>query len=241
VTDTPRHIDPRESGEEDDLVAAEYVLGMLSPDARRVAEARVRADPVFAARVAEWQEYFAGSDAEDPPSPSLSPSPSRGPDPQPAIKPRRFGTPERAQKRVSARMIAILSVVVAVALVVTLVVFASWQSSGLRPPPAHYAATLEQRGVKLVFTADWSPQTRELQVTRTAGPSAGPGHDYELWLIDKSGAPVSLGLLRGHLHRAAVPMLPPGAVLAVSLEPSGGARSGQPIGPVLVKGVVARL
>ncbi|GHE04262.1 hypothetical protein U879_00320 [Defluviimonas sp. 20V17] len=203
--------------------AREGAMAWLTAIARDCAAERRRTKPAAPGRAAK------------DPRPAADPLPA--PDLLPGIEVRLFGNRAPGRRRYLLRAIFVLTAALALALAV--VVF--WQAGGQRPTAPRSAATLEQRGVKLAFSAEWSPATRELQVTRTLGPPAGPGHDYELWLIDRSGAPVSLGLLRGHLYRAAVPALPPGAELAVSLEPMGGSRTGQPTGPVLVKGVVARL
>lgn len=231
MTSAPGYIGPGRGGDEDDLLAAEYVLGTLPHADRLAAEARASKDAGFAAIITKWEHHFAALNDEVAPLPA--------PDLLPRIEARLFGKPARREARDLLRLVWLLAGGSVAAIVLIGVVV--WQGAGQRPPPQQYAATLEQQGQKLVFSADWNPDTRELQVTRTAGPDAGPGHDYELWLIGKSGVPISLGLLRGHDHHASVPSLAPGAVLAVSLEPSGGSRSGQPTGPVLVKGVVARL
>ena len=43
----------------DDIVAAEYVLGVLPADERQAASRRIEAEPVFARLVERWEEYFA--------------------------------------------------------------------------------------------------------------------------------------------------------------------------------------
>jgi anti-sigma-K factor RskA len=43
----------------DDLLAAEYVLGVLEAGSRLAAEARTASDPAFADRVSAWQRRFA--------------------------------------------------------------------------------------------------------------------------------------------------------------------------------------
>ncbi|MEO6264286.1 MAG: anti-sigma factor, partial [Luteimonas sp.] len=45
-------------GQDSDLMAAEYVLGLLDAVARREAQARLERDPVFAAKVARWESHF---------------------------------------------------------------------------------------------------------------------------------------------------------------------------------------
>lgn len=235
MNDTPEHIGPGEGGPDggdpDDLFAAEFVLGTLPLDERLLAERRIATEAAFAARVREWEGHFDNLNVEYVPVPV--------PDLLPRIERRLFGTPGHQQGRHFIRMIAILTGAVAAAFALFFLVLG--ETGGLRPPPTHFAATLEAQGQNLTFAASWSEATGELQVTRTSGPAAGPEHDYELWLIGSDGVPKSLGLLRGHESRAAVPGLAPGVVLAVSYEPSGGSTTGKPTGPVLVKGVVARL
>ena len=48
----------------DDLLAAEYVLGVLDVSARRAAEARVADDRAFARMVADWQNRLSPLDDE---------------------------------------------------------------------------------------------------------------------------------------------------------------------------------
>ena len=45
--------------DDDDLLAGEYVLGVLDADARAAATRRLEGDPEFAARVARWDAHFA--------------------------------------------------------------------------------------------------------------------------------------------------------------------------------------
>ena len=45
--------------DDDDLLAGEFVLGVLDADARREAQRRIGADRDFAARVARWDAHFA--------------------------------------------------------------------------------------------------------------------------------------------------------------------------------------
>ena len=44
--------------DDDDLLAGEYVLGVLDADARREAQHRIGADRDFAARVARWDAHL---------------------------------------------------------------------------------------------------------------------------------------------------------------------------------------
>jgi anti-sigma-K factor RskA len=68
-----------------------------------------------------------------------------------------------------------------------------------------------------------------------------PGKAYELWAVPPGAKPVSLGLVDRTTRRqlGAVPgtaWSDPGLLIAVSVEPEGGSPTGQPTGPVVLKG-----
>ena len=232
MTKTPIHMTPDGGGpDDDDLIAAEYVLGTLPHDERIAAEARIAREAGFAARVEAWEARFSPL--------NLGYEPEHAPDLLPAIEARIFGTPAKVQQRNLARLAWVLMGGALAALALIMLVMS--QTDGFNPPADRYAATLEADGLPLVFAAAWSAESKELQVTRTLGLAAQAGRDYELWLIGGDGVPISLGLLRGHETRVDLPTLRPGIVLAVSLEPAGGSPSGKPTGPVLVSGPVTKL
>jgi anti-sigma-K factor RskA len=70
-------------------------------------------------------------------------------------------------------------------------------------------------------------------------PEVHADKDYELWILDGSGVPASMGLLPQSgdgslsLDSKAVAALQTGNTLAVSLEPLGGSPEAAPTGPVL--------
>jgi anti-sigma-K factor RskA len=97
-------------------------------------------------------------------------------------------------------------------------------------------ASLAADAEELAFSASYTDGT--LTLARLSGSNAEAGRDYELWLIVGDGAPVSLGLIEDATTTRALDRLEPGAVLAVSLEPTGGSTTGAPTGPVLVTGVI---
>ena len=73
------------------------------------------------------------------------------------------------------------------------------------------------------------------------------GREPELWLIPEGQAPKSLGIVSiDRSHTVAVPEalradLAKGAILAITLEPKGGAPQGIPTGPIVAKGDVVTL
>lgn len=207
---------------DDEALAAEYALGVLGLPERLAAEARIKADPVFAARVQAWETDLGALNAayaEVPPPAGLLAR----------IEARLFPRPARSRQT---SVLRVLGGAVAAGLIGAVVLI------GLPPPDATapaLTASLTAEGQPLAFEASYAAGT--LRVARTAGEAPDPGRSYELWLI-AGGAPVSLGLIEGTAVELAVADLAPGAVLAVSLEPAGGSTTGAPTGPVLVSGTV---
>jgi anti-sigma-K factor RskA len=208
--------------DETEALAAEYVLGVLALEDRLAAEARIKSDAAFAAQVARWETHFeALNDGyESAPAPDLMPQ----------IEARIFGKQE-VLKRSWRRFIAGAGVAAALAVAVLVVL----PPSGGDGPTL--TASLAAEAQDLAFSAKYSDGT--LTLARLSGSEAETGKDYELWLIVGDTAPVSLGLIKDATTSRALASLEPGAVLAVSLEPTGGSTTGAPTGPVLVTGVIA--
>jgi anti-sigma-K factor RskA len=203
--------------EEADLLAAEYALGALEAAERAAAEARLAADPAFAAAVAAWAARLAPLDAAY--------RAVEAPDLLPAIERRLFaGAPVRRGRDRLAGAIAGLAVVAGLAVAAVLL-------GPAEPPPR--TATLSGE-TAIAFAAAFDG--RMLTLRRIAGGAAGAGHDHQLWLIAGGAAPVSLGLFRGLTLARPLAAIPPGALLAVSLEPAGGSPTGAPTGPLLATG-----
>lgn len=197
--------------EEADALAAEYVLGVLSLQDRLLAEARIRSDKDFAAKVAQWETHF------DALNDGYASAPA--PDLMPQIEARLFGQ-QAAPKRNWWGFITGAGVAAALAVAVILTL-----------PPAGtdgpvLTAALSAEAQELAFTATYSDG--ELTLARVSGTDAQAGRDYELWLIVGDAAPVSLGVIEGARTTRLLKDLAPGAVLAVSLEAKGGSTSGAP-------------
>ena len=215
--------------EEDDAAAAEYVLGVQDAADRAGVERRIRSDAAFARRITDWEYRLGGLNggfAEVPAPDLLS-----------AIEARLFGRADVPRRAWLPRWLLGAGLAGALALVALLIL----------PPPAPptpeapVVATLAAEGQALVYAARYDADKGELIVTRTGGEAAEATKVHELWLIAGGAAPLSLGLIDATGLRRALPALPPGAVLAISLEPAGGAPDGVPTGPVLVTGTVAAL
>lgn len=202
--------------DDDDLLAAEYVLGLLDADDWRAADQKAATDGAFAVRVQAWEMRLEPLNADFPDLPA--------PDLMPRIEARLFPQPAPQRRRNRWRWLGAGSLVGALA--VALVVL----SPVLRAPQApKLMADLVAEDRALVLAASFDGTQLDV---RADGPTAGAGQDYELWIIGADGVPASLGLIRdGALAREAT--LEPGQVLAVSLEPTGGSTTGAPTGPVL--------
>lgn len=211
--------------EEDDLLAAEYVLGVLDLAERGPAEARLRRDPEFARRVTEWENRLAGLNEEFAPAPA--------PDLLPALEARLFAREAPRPRR--GWLGGLLGMATAAALALAaFVVFVPPV-----PPVPDYTATLSATATDpLRYEARISG--RSLTITRAAGTAAEPGRVHELWLIAGDAAPLSLGLIEGEALTVALPdqALVAGLVLAITLEPTGGGPGGKPSGPVIASGVL---
>ncbi|NUB43115.1 anti-sigma factor [Fertoebacter nigrum] len=223
--------DHRHDDDEAEGLAAEYVLGTLPLAERIAAENLAKTQPGFAARIAAWEQHFAPLNADYVPVPA--------PNLLPQIEARLFGRadPDRRPGLFGRLRSAFAGAAVAAALVVG----ALYLLPAPEPAAPALTATLAAEAQPLTFAAVYDPSSDALTLTQTAGPAAETGRVYELWLIAGEAAPVSLGVIDAQSITRPLADLAPGAVLAVSLEPTGGSTTGAPTGPVLVTGVVASL
>lgn len=229
--------DPIDS--EDDLLLAEYVLGVLPHDERVVLARRLEVENGLRQRLQFWEDRF------DPLGEALTPVPPPA-ELLGSLERRLFGTgasrPGLWQSLAFWRGLAI-------ALLAAVVIGTGVMFTLPRPgpePAGGYVAQLAGDTAGLRLAAFYDAKTRVLKVNRLSG---GPpqGRDLQLWLIAGKNAPVSLGVLpRQALAALQLPatvaaQLAPDAVLAVSDEPSGGSPTGQPTGAVVATGPLSAI
>jgi len=220
---------------EDELVAAEYALGVLSGAERADAQRRIAREAAFANLVAAWEERlapWAGEIAEATPPPGAWDAIASA---LPAARPTRPGLWN------SAPFWRGCALATAVAAACVLAIFYFGASGRNEPLVAaidggghhHFVATVDAaRGTIAVAPAAF-----------TADATRVP----ELWLIPMDGKPRPLGLLSAERIVAIAvpadlsPLTVKNAVLAVSLEPPGGSPTGQPTGPVIATGKLENL
>jgi anti-sigma-K factor RskA len=220
---------------DDELLAAEYALGVLAGTERAAAERLFERDANFARMVAAWEQRltpWAREIEEVSPPPHIWNAIEAA---LPAAQPRRDSL---WQSLMFWRGFALASALAAACLG-GLIYFGA---IGGRAP---LLATIEGGGAR-VFVATVDTKNHSIAVVPAAF-SADTTRVPELWLIPADGKPRPLGLLRG--DRAVTIVIPPefvaqtvsNAVLAVSLEPPGGSPTGQPTGPVIGTGKLTSL
>jgi anti-sigma-K factor RskA len=240
---------------DDDLLAGEYVLGVLDAGERRGVERRILAEPAFAQLVTAWEQRLAPLLSQFDP---LAPSPHVWP----RIRTRlgwapvqgaRGGLWNNAGFWRAATGLAVAAGLVAVAI-------------GLRPetpaPPPPVVVTQpaqsEQQVAKPVvvlarddgstgWLASIDAVHHAILMVPVPSPADASGLVNELWLIPPGQAPVSLGFVSNEkAHTVEVPAsvrraLAKGSTLAITLEPQAGIPHAAPSGAIVAKGEISAI
>lgn len=230
---------------DDEAVAAEHALGVLSAAERAAAEARMARDPTFAAAVEDWRARLsplaAGIEVVAPPA---------------GVWPRIAGRlPANDNIAITRRLrfwrsTALGGLSVAAASLAVAVMLANRPPVVLQaePTPALLNASLAADGAQPLFVASYDPMRKALIITSLARPGADPLHVHQLWLIPGDGKPRAVGLIEPGKSKAIVmpegmaPMAGEGAALAVSIEAPGGSTTEKgPLGPIAAVGKLAKI
>lgn len=241
-----------------DVLAGEYVLGVLDARQRRMAEQRIANEPSFADEIAIWEHHLMALAAEIAPVSvpgyvwaRISGALGLGPPLRQAAKPERvsFWNSIGVWRWLSAGGFATAAVCV-VALF-----NASHTPPSVGPPVAVVPAVVEPMPMisnlaredgKPAFLAAVDKRSGRMKIMPMQ-PVTQKGRVQELWLIPADGTPHSLGIVSaehaqsGQLPEKMLAMLDSRAIFAITLEPPGGGPGGKPSGPVTAKGVVALL
>ena len=226
------------ANEGDDLVAAEYVLGVLPLAEREATTRRIETDPAFARLVDAWQVRLTSLSAAyadvTPPAGTKT-----------AIDRRLFSTaasPAATSGSVWSSL-ALWRGLTLAALVAFAVAIALPYAGGpaLKPAEQRLVASLADDGTDVRYLAVYDAARHEIGLSQVAG-ERGQGRDFELWVIEGQNAPRSLGVIpvgdnvRVSVAAAVGRAVATGSVFAISVEPQGGSPTGAPTGPVVAAG-----
>jgi anti-sigma-K factor RskA len=220
---------------EDEWLAAEHALGVLSGAERAAARQRIARDRAFAGLVADWEQRlapWAADIAEVVPPPQVW-------DRIAGALPARTQGGGLWQSLAFWRGLSLAAGALAAACLAAVIylgaltqqqpLVATIEGDGHR----HFVATIDtRRGTVAVVPAAFSADATRVP---------------ELWLIPPDGKPRPVGLLRADaavtltLSADLAGLAKSDAVLAVSLEPPGGSTTGLPTGPVIATGKLTSL
>lgn len=250
---------PTELPPADDILAGEYVLGVLDADTRRQVESRIDREPGFAALVATWQSHFERW--------LLMPLPVQ---PSAHLWPnirRQLGWP--AVESVDAKpglwdSVGFWRGATGLALAASVAAIAFGlrrpEPAPLPPPPVvveqptpsptdvpRPVTVLADDAGRTGWVASFSGDRSRVEMMPVPGDALPQGEAHELWLIPEGQAPRSLGVVSGdQRHSIDIPdalqaEIAAGAILAITVEPAASIPHAAPTGPIVAKGVVARI
>ena len=220
-----------------DLLAGEYVLGVLSAGRHAEAQILISRDQAFAAKVAAWEDRLT------PLTEDIAPV-AAPPHVWQSIEAALFGPEPQARglwdnlpfwRWLGAGTSAAAAAMMAVVLII-----------GQPQPRPSLVAALQasDAGPSYVVKVDGSSGNL---VIRPVAANVDTDRVPELWLIPADGVPRSLGLIREasetkiDIPQNLASLAGPDASLAISLEPQGGSPTGQPTGPVIAAGKLQKI
>ena len=218
----------------DDILAAEYALGVLPPAEQDVLARRIGTDPDFARLVAAWQDRLLPL-ADGYVAAPLPPAVKR------ALDARLFGAPGRSGFWQSLALWRGLAGAATAAFPLALAL--PWPAPRQQVPEIRLVALLAHEGSNVHYLAVYDTDDGAVGLSHLSG-SPAQGQDFELWVIqDPQQPPVSLGVIPAGAPAAHLAvddrtraLVEAGARLAITLEPQGGSASGLPTGDVVAAG-----
>lgn len=225
------------SDQTSDLLACEYVLGLLEGEALAEFERRLAHDRPLQTAVARWREHFSAIDATATPIPVSGPLwekiessvgrlgvVERGP----ALRERLWSSLGFWRGTSFAGIAATLALAGVVGLLAT------------RPVPRPVVVAVMQTGEMSPGAIVNAFADGSLTIIPLKDFVVPEGQTMQFWTLwDKNTGPVSVGLLdRSRALRFERADLPHhnDQIYEITLEPAGGSPTGKPTGPVLVKG-----
>ena len=229
--------------EDYDLLAGEYVLGVLDAAESSAVETLAEREETVVVFIEAWQRRLAPltlAAAPLAPPEALWPriAASIGGFAEPAPRP---GAQVISFPRRVWRSTGLWRTATAAALALA-AVFAGIAFLEHPQPTAQFAAALAPASAPApVFLAETQPDGTIL-VRPLSRVAVENGKDLELWALPQGATrPVSLGVLPVTGRHVPGTLAQPATQLLVSLEPQGGSPTGQPTGPVLYAGTLTQV
>ncbi|MEZ2221195.1 anti-sigma factor domain-containing protein [Rhizobium sp. RCC_161_2] len=220
----------------DEVLAGEYVLGVLSLEDRQKVERRMRSDRQFAAIVSRWEQNLSGfNDDYEMVAPPASVFPK--------VEKRVFGETAFGAHLWGSLLLWRSVAFGSLFLAIGVLMFTVTNNSSQPSPGKQLSASLAGQNSPINLLANYDATNGLLRVTPVA---AGQPQEksLELWLIRGSDPAEALGILPqtgegeivlpSELHGK----LTEGAIIAVSVEPFGGSPTGKPTGNVIASGTI---
>lgn len=227
--------------EEQDLRAAEYVLGTLPAGERAALDAERLVRPAVDAAIRSWERRLSPLSLaveEEVPPPRVWKAifdrlPAARPEP---ANDNRVAALRRQVRRWRGATLGAGLLAAALAVFV-----ATGPRMAETPESGRYVAVVTSGGElpALIVSVDTRTGTAQVRPVQTQAPS---GRSLELWYVGSGPAPTSLGLVGSGVSRVSLPAEAArgGGLFAVSVEPPGGSPTGQPTGQILYKGQLVR-
>ena len=219
-----------------ELLAGEYVLGVLSGAARRRFERLMIDSRELRAEVLAWEQRFAAWTLRL----------------EPVEPPRRLWWRLMSEVRKDARPRGAAyrnTFWRAWAVAATVVIAVMVVGERVLPPseqkPSAIAMVNDSAG-QTWWMISVHPEMKRIDMKAVMPSPAPAGHSYELWMLHDSGNPEPMGILNSDgtasesVSAELLARLDSVKTLAVSLEPAGGSPTGLPTGPVLFTAVLVR-
>lgn len=229
----------------EEMMAAEYALGLLEGEELLAARGREASDPAFATEVAQWQVRLA------PLLDEVSPTTPREEVWQ-RITAELEGSGGQAEVLSLAARLRRWQVATGVAAAAAVAAFALLFTLPLQTTPAApqapLAASIPIADTQLRLAVTYLPGSKELLVS-ASGLTADGVHDHELWLVPQSeDTPLlSLGVVapgeerRVQLTPAVAAEMADGSGLVLTREPLGGKPRDADAGPVVAEGRMQKI
>jgi anti-sigma-K factor RskA len=228
--------------DEDEFLVAEYALGLLTPAEYDALGNRLRHEPVLRADLNFWRSRLASLDGEF--AEVTAPAGV-----WPALERRLFADRTAAARTGfwnSLNLWRGFSAAAALVAIVAIGVNVATPRPDANAFAAQVVAALSAQGSSVSVVALYNADTGKLRLTALSGESV-PDKDYELWAIEGSNAPKSMGVITvsGSKDMTLTPDelkgFGAGTTLAISLEPKGGSPTGQPTGAIVAAGKATQI